>query len=97
MIEINIDEKEVRKLYLEKLEEHLNKIDKEMVYWNTCELERQTNMCINTMKKEFFYDERFPKRKKSETNGTIQLKKQRNFCSNGLRSSLEGKEKSQED
>ncbi|MFY0330470.1 group-specific protein [Bacillus sp. YIM B13410] len=63
VIEVKIDKEEVRKIYLEELEKHLKKLDNELLFWNTKELERQTNMCMNTMQKEFFFDENFPKRK----------------------------------
>lgn len=63
MIELKIDETEVKKLYTEKLEEHISKIETEALFWDTKELERQTKMCYNTMQKTFFYDPDFPKRK----------------------------------
>ncbi|MGI1830727.1 group-specific protein [Bacillus safensis] len=53
MIEVKIDKEEVRKLYLEELEKHLKKLDIELLFWNTKELERQTSMCMNTMQKSF--------------------------------------------
>lgn len=63
MLNIKIDEEEVRKLYIDELEKHLNKLDNEKLFWNTKELEYQTSMCMNTMQKEFFFDKDFPKRK----------------------------------
>ncbi|HZH60491.1 MAG TPA: group-specific protein [Metabacillus sp.] len=63
MIQFNFDEKEVRKLYLEELKKKMEQIDKELVFWDTKELERRTCMCMNTIQKEFFYEPEFPKRK----------------------------------
>lgn len=63
MLKINVDETEVRKLYLEEIKRQTQKIDAEMLFWDTKELERRTCMCMNTIKSEFFYDPRFPKRK----------------------------------
>ncbi|MGE1211577.1 group-specific protein [Bacillus pumilus] len=59
MLNIKIDEEEVRKLYIDELEKHLKKLDTEKLFWNTKELEYQTSMCMNTMQKEFFFDEDF--------------------------------------
>ncbi|MFN0224048.1 group-specific protein [Paenibacillus sp. KR2-11] len=61
MININIDEAEVRELYLQKLEERLKVIDGELVYWDSKELMRRTCMSWNTIQKEFFYHPEFPK------------------------------------
>ncbi|MED1205868.1 group-specific protein [Heyndrickxia acidicola] len=62
-IELKVDEKEIRRLYLEKLDEHIEKIDKERTFWDTKELQRQTMLSWSTIQNEFFYDERFPKYK----------------------------------
>ncbi|MGG4011451.1 group-specific protein [Bacillus smithii] len=63
MIQVQIDEQEVRKLYLQKLEEKLKEIDRELVFWDTAELKRRTCLSWNTIQKEFFFDSRFPKYK----------------------------------
>ncbi|TFJ93637.1 group-specific protein [Lentibacillus salicampi] len=63
MVEIKLDEDELNKLYQEKLEQHLNKLDNEVVFWDTKELEKQTNLCFNTIKDQFFYHPDFPKHK----------------------------------
>ncbi|MFS0672035.1 group-specific protein [Ornithinibacillus sp. 179-J 7C1 HS] len=63
MIEIKLDEREVKKIYAEQLEEHFNKLDNEMLFWDSKTLEEKTNLCMNTIKKEFFYDPNFPKHK----------------------------------
>lgn len=63
MIEVKIDEDEVKKLYMDELKKHIEKFDTDLVFWDTKELEKRTCMCMNTIQKEFFYDPRFPKRK----------------------------------
>lgn len=35
MIQFNFDEKEGKKIYLEKLEEHIKKLDKDLVFGTT--------------------------------------------------------------
>lgn len=61
MINIKIDEKEVRELYLQKLEERLKEIEGDLVYWDSKELMRRTCMSWNTIQKEFFYHSKLPK------------------------------------
>ncbi|MFJ7680362.1 group-specific protein [Peribacillus sp. NPDC097198] len=63
MINISVDENEVRRLYLEELKEHIKKVDAELIFWDTKELTKRTCMSLSTVQKEFFYDPRFPKRK----------------------------------
>jgi len=63
MLKVEIDEQEVRNLYLERIEEKLKQVDAELVFWDSAELKRRTGMSWNTILKEFFYDERFPKYK----------------------------------
>ena len=63
MLSIQVDDQEVRTLYLEKLEERIKEIDAEMIFWDRKELCRRTCMSWNTIQKEFFFDERFQKQK----------------------------------
>jgi len=63
MLTINIDQQEVRNLYLQKIEETLKKIDTELVFWDRNELMRRTGMSWNSILEEFFYDPRFKKYK----------------------------------
>ncbi|CAM3734688.1 hypothetical protein GCM10009865_14390 [Aeromicrobium ponti] len=63
MFEVKVDESELRKIYLKKLDEHLEKMDNELLFWDTDDLMKQTRLSWNTIQKEFFYDPRFPKRK----------------------------------
>jgi hypothetical protein len=63
MLNIQIDEQEVKQLYLAKLEEKLKHIETDLLFWDTSELRRRTCLSWNTIQREFFYDPRFPKRK----------------------------------
>lgn len=55
MISVQVDEKEVRNLYLAKVEEVVKEIDAELVYWDANELKRRTCMGWNTIQKTFFF------------------------------------------
>lgn len=63
MLSVQIDEQEVRQLYLEKLEEKVKEVDKELVFWSRKELMRRTCLSWNTIQDHFFFDPRFPKYK----------------------------------
>lgn len=63
MIQVQVDEQEVRRLYLEKIEEKLKEVDAELVFWDSKELMRRTCLSWNTILDKFFYDPRFPKYK----------------------------------
>jgi hypothetical protein len=63
MLNIQIDEQEVKQLYLEKLEEKVKEVDKELIFWDRKELLRRTCLSWNTILEKFFYDPRFPKYK----------------------------------
>lgn len=63
MLNIQIDENEVKQLYLEKVEEKLKEVDSELVFWDRKELIRRTCISWNTIQEKFFYDPRFPKHK----------------------------------
>lgn len=63
MLNIQVNEIELRKVYLEKIEEKLKEIETELLFWDSRELEKRTCMSWNTIQKEFFYHPDFPKRK----------------------------------
>ena len=63
MVNITLDQNELRRLVEEKLTEALREADVEHVFWDTDELKRRTCMCWNTILSTFFYDPRFPKAK----------------------------------
>lgn len=54
MISVQVDEKEVRNLYLAEISEKVKKIDAELVYWDANELKRRTCMGWNTIQKHSF-------------------------------------------
>lgn len=63
MINILVDESEVKRICRERIESTLKEVDSEYVFWDTTELKRRTCMSWNTIQDTFFYDKRFPKRK----------------------------------
>lgn len=63
MLSVNIDEKEVRNLLKEKVQEILKEADAEYIFWDASELKRRTCMSWNFIQDQFFFDPRFPKRK----------------------------------
>lgn len=63
MLNVQIDEQEVRQLYFQKLEEKMKEVDVELIYWDSKELMRRTCLSWNNIQEKFFYDPRFPKHK----------------------------------
>lgn len=63
MLNVQIDEQEVRQLYLQKLDEKMKEIDSELVFWDRKELLKRTCLSWNTIQEYFFFDSRFPKHK----------------------------------
>ncbi|MEH6945048.1 group-specific protein [Bacillus sp. JJ722] len=63
MLKIEIDEIELREIYLKQIKEKLKEIDTELLFWDSRELERRTCMSWNTIQKEFFFEPGFPKHK----------------------------------
>lgn len=63
MINVLINEQEVRQLYFQKLEEKMMEIDAELIFWDSKELMRRTCLSWNNIQEKFFYDPRFPKYK----------------------------------
>lgn len=61
MLSLEIDQEVVERAFKEELRRRLDQLEESVTIWDTKELQRQTNMSINTMKEWFFYDERFPK------------------------------------
>lgn len=61
MLAVQINEAEVKQLCLKKIEEKLNEIDLELVYWDSKELKKRTSMCWNSIQEHFFHDPNFPK------------------------------------
>ncbi|RYI30452.1 group-specific protein [Bacillus infantis] len=63
MLSIKVDEAEVRKMYHEELRRHIQKVESELLFWDTDDLMKQTRLSWNTIQSEFFHDPRFPKSK----------------------------------
>lgn len=63
MIDVQLDEKEIEKLFLEELKKRLDHIEQSRTLWDMEKLCQQTCMSVNTIKDKFFYDRRFPKYK----------------------------------
>lgn len=61
MIDIKLDETYIEETFQKELEKRLNEIENRLTYWDMAELQKQTNMSVNTIKDKFFYDDRFPK------------------------------------
>ncbi|WP_025726797.1 hypothetical protein [Heyndrickxia ginsengihumi] len=62
-VNVEINQEEIKKMYLDQLEEHIKKFDAELLFWDTKDLIKQTRLSWSTIQKEFFYDPRFPKYK----------------------------------
>ena len=63
MLTINLDEKQIEKMFLEELKKRLEQLERRHTFWDMKELCRQTCMSENNIKEKFFYDPRFPKYK----------------------------------
>ncbi|MGJ9381504.1 group-specific protein [Salipaludibacillus sp. CF4.18] len=61
MVNVTIDEKELKQEYMKKLDEKLKEVDLELVYWDRNELLRRTCMSWNFIQQQFFFDEDFKK------------------------------------
>lgn len=61
MITLELDNELLEKTFKEELQKRLDSIERNITLWDMKELQRQTNMSVNTIKEWFFYDDRFPK------------------------------------
>lgn len=61
LISVSIDQDALLEIYREEVQKKIEESSKDLVLWDTKELERRTCMSISTMQKYFFFDERFPK------------------------------------
>lgn len=61
MLQVQVDEKEVERLYREAIEKKVNEVSKDLVFWDSKELKRRTNLSWNTIQDTFFFDPDFPK------------------------------------
>lgn len=63
IVQVQLDEQQMRQLCKEQIRHLLKDYDAEMVFWDAAELQRRTQMSWNTIQDRFFFDPRFPKRK----------------------------------
>lgn len=63
MIQVKLDEDYIEKKFQEELKTRLDRLQYEKTFWDMNELCKQTNMSVNTIKDNFFYDDDFPKHK----------------------------------
>ncbi len=63
MIQVSIDEAEVKKLIRQRIAELVKDADAEYVFWDSAELKKRTCMSWDTIRSTFFFDPRFPKYK----------------------------------
>ena len=61
LFQIQIDEQQLKDLYMSEVKKRLDQLDKELTFWDVKELKRQTNMSWNTMQDKFFHHPEFPK------------------------------------
>jgi hypothetical protein len=61
LLEVHIDEEAIKEMYHDAIEKRMDKLDTELVYWDTKELKRRTCMSWNTILNNFFYENEFPK------------------------------------
>ncbi|NRD81129.1 group-specific protein [Bacillus sp. BRMEA1] len=63
MISVQVNENEVKQLFLEKIEESIKRLENSHVFWDMKILCKKTCMSENNIKEKFFYDPFFPKYK----------------------------------
>lgn len=61
MLQVQIDEQELKQILNEKLEQKLKEMDNDFVFWDSNELTRRTCMSWGSIQEKFFFDPRFPK------------------------------------
>lgn len=61
MLQIHVDQEAIEKLYLEAINQKIQEIDRDLVFWDTKELKRRTCLSWNTIQDNFFHHNDFPK------------------------------------
>ncbi|MER2132615.1 MAG: group-specific protein [Carnobacterium inhibens] len=61
MLQIQVDQEAIEKLYIEAINKKIQDIDRELVFWDTKELKRRTCLSWNTIQDNFFHHKDFPK------------------------------------
>lgn len=60
MIRVEIDEQELKNIYLQKVEERLEELESVVFFMNSKQLCEYLNMSWNTIVDSFLYDDEFP-------------------------------------
>lgn len=63
MIKIQIDDNRVQELLKEAIEEKINELSNDLLFWDSNELKRRTCMSWSSIQDNFFHDKDFPKAK----------------------------------
>lgn len=63
LIQVQVDEQVVKQLCVEKIEEVLKDVDKDLIFWDRKELMRRTCMSWSFIQEQFFFEPDFPKHK----------------------------------
>jgi len=63
LLNVEVDQKEIREILRKKIEEAVKEADAECVFWDTNELKRRTCMSWGTIQETFFFLPGFPKKK----------------------------------
>ena len=61
MIHLEIDQKQLKELYLQKVEEYLQELESEVFFMNSKQLASYLNMSWNSIVTHLLYDDDFPK------------------------------------
>lgn len=61
MIQIQVDQEAIEKMYMEAIKLKIQELDKGLVFWDTKELKRRTCLSWNTIQDNFFHHKDFPK------------------------------------
>ncbi|WP_286188198.1 hypothetical protein [Rossellomorea sp. RS05] len=61
MIDVKVNQEEVKELYLEELKRAIKEAEKQTIFWDMKELVRQTNLSLSTIQRTFFFNQDFPK------------------------------------
>lgn len=61
LVDITLNKTEILQICKGKIEQLLQEIDSDYVFWDSAELKRRTCMSWSTIQDTFFFDPRFPK------------------------------------
>lgn len=59
MIQVSIDEEQLKALYLQKVDEKLKELEQDVFFMNSKQLQAYVNMSWPSIEKHILYDERF--------------------------------------